>query len=175
MGNTGNQAEPTTAPASGSPVKITLIESCFGVPQFKEGIGPITHALLEKAKAEGQNIEFQSMLLDDQQTKQPALYPSGADFTMAFDAPWYKTTTLRAQNTLLQFASLFDQFGAKLNHTISDWLQPQFPIVGAGRNEDRRDHPRSVKKVEIYLREGQPGLYRIRQTAAKLEGEGLCQ
>lgn len=114
------QSAPTTAPATGAPVKITFIESWFGVPQFKESIDPVTQALSEKAQAEGLNAEFQSLLLDDHETKYPALYASGADFTMAFDAPWYKMTTLRAQNALLPLEGLFDQYGQKLKEAVTD-------------------------------------------------------
>jgi putative aldouronate transport system substrate-binding protein len=119
-GGTTEQPAPTTAPAAGAPVKLTFIESWFGVPQFKESIDPITKALSEKAKAEGLNAEFTSMLLDDHETKYPALYASGADFTMAFDAPWYKMTTLRAQNALVTLEGLFDQFGQKLKEEVTE-------------------------------------------------------
>lgn len=59
------------------------------------------------------------MLLDDHDTKYPALYASGADFTMAFDAPC-KMTTLRAQNALVALEGLFDQFGAKIKEEVTD-------------------------------------------------------
>ena len=68
------EAAPAAAPASGAPLKITLVESWFGVPQFKESIDPITTALSKKAQAEGLNVEFQSMILDDHDTKYPVLY-----------------------------------------------------------------------------------------------------
>jgi len=111
---------PTTAPAAGAATTITLIESWFGVPQFKESIDPVTKALSDKAQAEGLNVQFQSLLLDDHETKYPALYASGANFTMAFDAPWYKMTTLRAQNALLALEGLFDQFGQKVKDEVTD-------------------------------------------------------
>lgn len=47
------EAAPAAAPANGAPVKLTLVESWFGVPQFKESIDPITKALSEKAQAKG--------------------------------------------------------------------------------------------------------------------------
>jgi putative aldouronate transport system substrate-binding protein len=119
-GAVDQQPAPTTAPAAGTPVKVTLIESWFGVPQYKESIDPVTKALSEKAQAEGLNVEFQSLLLDDHETKYPALYASGADFTMAFDAPWYKMTTLRAQGALLPLEGLFDQFGPKVKEEVTE-------------------------------------------------------
>jgi putative aldouronate transport system substrate-binding protein len=120
QGDSNAQPAPTSGSVSAGPVKITFVESWFGVPQFKESIEPITKALSDKAKAEGLDVEFQSLILDDHETKYPALYASGADFTMAFDAPWYKMTTLRAQNALLQLEGLFDQFGAKLKEQVTE-------------------------------------------------------
>ena len=114
------EAAPAAAPASGAPLKITLVESWFGVPQFKESIDPITTALSKKAQAEGLNVEFQSMILDDHDTKYPVLYASGADFTMAFDAPWNKMTTLRAQNALLPLEGLFDTVGKKVKEEVTE-------------------------------------------------------
>ena len=114
------EAAPTTAPAKGAAQKITLVESWFGVPQFKESIEPITTALSKKAQAEGLNVEFSSLLLDDHETKYPVLYASGADFTMAFDAPWYKMTSLRTQGALLALEGLFDQHGKKLKEEVTE-------------------------------------------------------
>src|SRR5262249_38160382 len=91
-GNSGNAAAPGKAP-----VKITLVESWFGVPQYAESINPVTQAISKKMQDEGLNIELQSLILEDHETKYPALYASGADFTMAFDAPWYKMNSLRDQ------------------------------------------------------------------------------
>lgn len=110
---------PAAAPANGAPEKITLVESWFGVPQFKESIDPVTTALSKKAQAEGLNVEFSSLLLDDHETKYPVLYASGAEFTMAFDAPWYKMTSLRAQNALLPLEGLFDTVGKKVKEEVT--------------------------------------------------------
>jgi len=111
---------PTKAPPPAKTVKITMIESWFGVPQFKESIDPVTKAISDKMKSEGLNIEIQSMILDDHNNKYPVLYASGADFTMAFDAPWYKMDTLRVQGSLVVCDSLFDQYGPKLKEEITD-------------------------------------------------------
>lgn len=86
-------ATDTTAPkavptqTTSKPVTITMVESWFGVPQDKSIIDPVTKAISDKMKSEGLNITIQSMVLDDHQNKYPVLYASGADFTMAFDAP----------------------------------------------------------------------------------------
>lgn len=99
---------PTAAPAAAEPVKITFVESWFGVPQFADSISPVTTALSKKAQSEGVNVEFESMILDDHANKYAAMYASGADFTMAFDAPWYKMTTLRDQNALVSLETLIN-------------------------------------------------------------------
>jgi putative aldouronate transport system substrate-binding protein len=91
---------PTQAPAKAAPVKITLVESWFGVPQYNESIDPVEKAINDKMAAEGVAVEIASMILENHEQKYPLLYASGADFTMAFDAPWYKMDTLRTQNAL---------------------------------------------------------------------------
>jgi putative aldouronate transport system substrate-binding protein len=113
--------EPTTAPAptKGKPVTITMIESWFGVPQDKAIIDPVTTAISKKMQDEGLNINVQSMILDDHQNKYPVLYASGADFTMAFDAPWYKMDTLRAQGSLVILDDLFKTYGKKLMDEVT--------------------------------------------------------
>ncbi len=111
---------PTTAPTAGAPVKITFIESWFAVPQYAESITPVTEALSKKAQSEGLNVEFASMILDDHPNKYPALYASGADFTAAFDAPWYKMNTLRDQKALVAIESLVDSAGPKLKEEITE-------------------------------------------------------
>ncbi len=113
----------TSAPvaaATGKLVKITLVESWFGVPQYAESIAPVTKAISEKMQKEGLNIELESLVLDDHATKYPVLYSSGADFTMAFDAPWYKMDTLRAQRALVPLEDLVTQYGPKLKAAITD-------------------------------------------------------
>src|SRR4051794_16322931 len=78
-------APPAAAPAGGGAaaapgkeaVKITLVESWFGVPQYAESINPVTEAISKKMKDEGLNIELQSLILADHDTKYPALYASG--------------------------------------------------------------------------------------------------
>ncbi len=99
-------ATPTAAP----PVTITMVESWFAVPQDKTIIDPINKALSQKMQSEGVNIEIQSMVLDDYTAKYPLLYSSGADFTMAFDAPWSNMDTLRVQGALEVMDDLFNEF-----------------------------------------------------------------
>ncbi len=113
---TGATEIPTVA---SKPVKITMVESWFGVPQFKESIDPVTQAISDKMKSEGLNIEIQSMILDDHETKYPLLYASGADFTMAFDAPWYKMDTLRTQGSLVVLDDLFKTYGKGLMDEVT--------------------------------------------------------
>ncbi len=61
-------AAPGAAPAEGGAaasqetVKITMIESWFGVPQFNESIDPVTQAISKKMQDEGLNIEIQSLI-----------------------------------------------------------------------------------------------------------------
>ena len=43
--------------------------------------------------------------------KYPTLYATGVDFTMAFDAPWYKMTSLRDSGSLLPLEDLIDKYG----------------------------------------------------------------
>src|SRR5688572_26681074 len=58
-------------------VTITLVESWFGIPQFRESLDPVTQAISEKMQSEGLNITIQSLLLDDHATKYTALYAAG--------------------------------------------------------------------------------------------------
>ncbi|MDO8312463.1 MAG: twin-arginine translocation signal domain-containing protein, partial [Sideroxyarcus sp.] len=114
------------APAAGGeavsmePVSITLIESWFGVPQFTESIEPITQALSKKMMDEGLNIELHSLILADHNAKYPALYASGSDFTMAFDAPWNKMNSLRDQGALLPIEGLIEEHGPMLKEEITE-------------------------------------------------------
>jgi len=108
------------ATAGKEAVKITLVESWFGVPQYAESINPVTEAITKKMKDEGLNIELQSLILADHDTKYPALYASGADFTMAFDAPWNKMNSLRDQGALSPIEGMIDKFGPKLKEEITD-------------------------------------------------------
>jgi putative aldouronate transport system substrate-binding protein len=112
--------EPTTAPTKAAPVKVVLIESWFGVPQYVDTIAPITRALSDKAQAEGVNVEFESMILDDHANKYAALYAAGADFTCAFDAPWYKMNTLRDQKALVALEDLINSVGPKLKEEVTE-------------------------------------------------------
>ena len=113
------EAAPTAAPAQGTPVKITMVESWFGVPQYKESIDPVTQAISQKMQSEGVNIELESMVLDDHANKYTVLYASGADFTMAFDAPWYKMTSLRDLCALAPIESLVEECGPNLKQEIT--------------------------------------------------------
>ncbi|NLG27779.1 MAG: DUF3502 domain-containing protein [Chloroflexi bacterium] len=74
-------------------------------------IEPVNKALSDKMQDEGLNITLRSMVLDDHGTKYPTLYATGVDFTMAFDAPWYKMTSLRDSGSLVPLESLVDQYG----------------------------------------------------------------
>lgn len=112
-------AQPGGVPAQ-QPVSITLVESWFGVPQFRESIEPITQALSQKMQSEGLNIEISSLLLDQHEAKYTALYAAGADFTMAFDAPWYKLNTLRDQGALQPIEELVETHGPKLKEAITE-------------------------------------------------------
>jgi putative aldouronate transport system substrate-binding protein len=111
---------PTAAPVKAEPVKVVFIESWFGVPQYAEVIAPVTEALSKKAQAEGVNIAFESLVLDDHANKYAVMYASGADFTMAFDAPWYKMNTLRDQKALVALDTLIDPMGPKLKEEITE-------------------------------------------------------
>lgn len=117
-------AEPTQAsqatPAPAKPVTITLVESWFAVPQFSEVIEPIAKALSEKMQSEGLNITFRSLVLDDHANKYPTLYASGADFTMAFDAPWYKMIGLRDSGSLASIEDLIEQYGTKTKEHVTE-------------------------------------------------------
>ena len=121
-------AAPGSAPAAdggeaspgGEPVVITLVESWFGVPQFRESIDPVTQAISEKMQSEGLNIELRSLILDQHDSKYPALYAAGSDFTMAFDAPWYKMNTLRDQGALAPLEELIDAHGALLKEATTE-------------------------------------------------------
>lgn len=122
-------AAPGAAPASNeggagapnaAPVTITMVESWFGIPQYKESIDPVTQEISKKMQSEGLNIEIVSMILEDHNNKYPALYASGAEFTMAFDAPWYKMNSLRDQGALAPLEDLVEQNGADLKTAITE-------------------------------------------------------
>lgn len=106
-------------PTKGKPVTITLVESWFGVPQYQESVDPVMKVISEKMQSEGLNIEIKSMILADHDTKYPLLFASGADFTFAFDAPWYKMTTLIDQGALAPLEDLINQYGPKLAEEIT--------------------------------------------------------
>ena len=112
--------QPTQVPPKKEVVKITLVESWFGIPQYKESLEPINKAISEKMQSEGLAIEIQSMILDDHTNKYPLLYSSGDGFTMAFDAPWNKMTTLRSQGALLALEDLIEKLGPQLKEEITE-------------------------------------------------------
>jgi putative aldouronate transport system substrate-binding protein len=114
-------SEGGAAPAQ-QPVTITLVESWFGIPQFRESIDPVTKAISEKMQSEGLNITLQSLLLDDHATKYPALYAAGSDFTFAFDAPWYQMNTLRDQGALAPLEDLVESVGPNLKEAITEQI-----------------------------------------------------
>ena len=115
-------ADTSGASPASEPVVITLVESWFGVPQFRESIEPVTQAISEKMQREGLNIELRSLLLDQHQEKYPALYAAGSDFTMAFDAPWYQMSTLRNQGALAPLEDLIEEHGPQLKEAITDTI-----------------------------------------------------
>jgi putative aldouronate transport system substrate-binding protein len=121
----GTQATPAAtsggvATSSANPVKITLVESWFSVTQDAAILNQANKLVSDKMKAEGLNIDVESLILDDRTTKYPLLYSSGADFTMAFDAPWNLMDTLRTQGSLAILDDYFDQYGPKLKEAITD-------------------------------------------------------
>ena len=119
-GDATKAPEPTAAPAKKAPIKVTLVESWFGVPQYNESIDPVTTAISAKAQADGVAVEISSMILADHQNKYPLLYASGADFTCAFDAPWYKMDTLRAQNALVTIEAMVKDKAKNLYTEITE-------------------------------------------------------
>jgi putative aldouronate transport system substrate-binding protein len=102
--------EPAAEPPATEPVLITMVESWFGMPQFQDVLEPVNKELSAKMQAEGVPVEIRSMILDDHTNKYPVLYASGADFTMAFDAPWYKMNSLRDQGSLLEIEELLKNY-----------------------------------------------------------------
>jgi putative aldouronate transport system substrate-binding protein len=112
--------EPTAEPPKAQPVKITMVESWFGIPQYAETLDPVTQAISSAMQSAGVNIEITSMILADHEAKYPLLYASGADFTMAFDAPWYKMDTLRTQNALVTIEGLVKDKSPNLYAEITE-------------------------------------------------------
>lgn len=111
----------TSAPATaGAPVKITLVESWFAVNQDNAILAEANKLVSAKMQSEGLNIEIASLVLDDRETKYPLLYSSGADFTMAFDAPWNLMDGLRTQGALAVINDLLDQHGPLLKEALTD-------------------------------------------------------
>lgn len=104
------EEEPTSAPPEAEPVLITMVESWFGMPQFQDVLEPVNEAISAKMQSEGVPVQVRSMILDDHESKYPVLYASGADFTMAFDAPWYKMNSLRDQGSLVEIEEMIKQY-----------------------------------------------------------------
>lgn len=102
--------EPAAEPPKAEPVLITMVESWFGMPQFQEVLEPVNKEISARMQAEGVPVEVRSMILDDHTNKYPVLYASGADFTMAFDAPWYKMNSLRDQGSLLEIEEMLKNY-----------------------------------------------------------------
>ena len=52
---------------------------------------------------QSEGLEYRNSIVDARrhEAKYTALYAAGSDFTLAFDAPWYKMNTLRDQGALL--------------------------------------------------------------------------
>ena len=53
------------------------------------------------------------MVLDDHANKYAVMYAAGTDFTMAFDAPWYKMNTLRDQNAIIPLEDMITNLGPR--------------------------------------------------------------
>ena len=123
---TDTAVPPTAAvvasPTPGKPVTITCVEAWFAIPQYQDSTDPIMKAITQKMQDEGVNIELKDMILADYDTKYPLLYASGADFTFAFDAPWYKMTTLIDQGALSPLEDLINQNAPKLKAEITPKL-----------------------------------------------------
>jgi len=100
-------------------VTITVVESWFGVPQYQESVDPVMAAISKKMQDDGLNIEIKSMILSDHDAKYPLLFSAGADFTFAFDAPWYKMTSLIDQGALQPLEDLINKYGPKLKEAIT--------------------------------------------------------
>lgn len=60
------------------------------------------------------------MILEDHGNKYSGAYALGADFTMAFDAPWNKMNTLRDQGALAPIEGLIDANGPKLKEAVTE-------------------------------------------------------
>ena len=110
----------TARPAAKAPVEITFIECWFGIPQFPKTVDVVAKAISEKMQDEGLNVELRCLILDDHKTKYPVLYASGADFTMAFDAPWYKMNSLRDQGYLLPLDNLIEEYGPNIKKLVTE-------------------------------------------------------
>ena len=110
----------TNTPAPKGPVQITFVECWFGIPQFQEVVDPVAEAISQKMQEEGLNIALRCQILDDHANKYPVLYASGADFTMAFDAPWYKMPSLRDQGYLLPIENLINDHGPNIKKLVTE-------------------------------------------------------
>jgi putative aldouronate transport system substrate-binding protein len=60
------------------------------------------------------------MLLDDHEAKYPVLYASGAEFTCAFDAPWYKMTSLVQDGALLAVEDVMNEVGQNVKNSTGE-------------------------------------------------------
>ena len=109
----------TNTPAPEAPVQIMFVESWFGVPQFQASLDPVTDAISKKMQDEGLNIKMRSVVLDDHETKYPILYAAGEDFAMAFDAPWYRMTSLIDQGYLLPLERMIEEHGPSITKIVT--------------------------------------------------------
>ena len=113
------QATATPAPTATpvppkEPVKISMVEMFWGVPQDKAILDRTARYLSEMAQADGVNVEFSSILLDDRNAQYPLLYASGEKFTFAFDAPWLMMNSLIDQEYLLPLEDLLPEHAPKI-------------------------------------------------------------
>jgi putative aldouronate transport system substrate-binding protein len=109
------------APASEIPT-VSMVESWFGVPQIPEVLAEQNTFISQRAQDSGLNLQFQSLLLDDHDTKYPVLYASGEKFTCAFDAPWIKMVDLIDQGYLVEIEELLPVHAPKIVETDGDDL-----------------------------------------------------
>lgn len=122
--------EPTAPPPATDPTKITMVEMVWGVPQDKSILDRVGLYLSKRAQADGVNVEFSSILLDNRDQQYPVLYASGEKFTFAFDAPWLVMPSLIDQEYLLPLEDLLPEHAPNIVKTNGDTLNKANYIKG---------------------------------------------
>jgi len=113
----------TSTPAPEARKVITYLETAgFGVPQYSETIDPIAEALSKKMQAEGLNLEFKVLVLDDPRNEYPMLAAGGADFTWSFDGQWYHMLDFLAQGYFRPIEALLPEYGPNIIKAIGQDL-----------------------------------------------------